>query len=107
MPVMNVERHTKRALIVGVTGQDGAYLAKLLLEKGYDVTGTSRDAQVGAAGLDWKKYVTTDPSLTRPTDLIGFAGDARNAKDALQWHPTLVMPQIAHLMVQEELRLIT
>ena len=36
----------KRALIVGVSGQDGAYLAKLLLEKGYEVIGTSRDAQV-------------------------------------------------------------
>lgn len=34
----------KRALICGVSGQDGAYLAKLLLEKGYAVTGTSRDA---------------------------------------------------------------
>jgi GDPmannose 4,6-dehydratase len=34
----------KRALICGVSGQDGAYLAKLLLEKGYEVTGTSRDA---------------------------------------------------------------
>ena len=35
----------KRALICGVSGQDGAYPAKLLLEKGYLVTGTSRDAQ--------------------------------------------------------------
>ena len=35
---------TKRALICGVGGQDGAYLAKLLLENGYEVIGTSRDA---------------------------------------------------------------
>jgi GDPmannose 4,6-dehydratase len=34
-----------RALIFGVGGQDGSYLAKLLLEKGYEVWGTSRDAQ--------------------------------------------------------------
>jgi GDPmannose 4,6-dehydratase len=34
----------KTALICGVSGQDGAYLAKLLLEKGYRVVGTSRDA---------------------------------------------------------------
>jgi len=33
----------KRALILGVSGQDGAYLARLLLSKGYDVHGTSRD----------------------------------------------------------------
>ena len=36
----------KKALICGVSGQDGAYLAKLLHEKGYRVFGTSRDAQV-------------------------------------------------------------
>ena len=30
---------TKRALVTGVTGQDGAYLAKLLLDKGYKVYG--------------------------------------------------------------------
>jgi GDPmannose 4,6-dehydratase len=34
----------KVALIAGVTGQDGAYLARFLLEKGYVVHGTSRDA---------------------------------------------------------------
>jgi GDPmannose 4,6-dehydratase len=39
-----------RALIVGVSGQDGAYLAQLLLSKGYDVVGTSRDA--GSARFD-------------------------------------------------------
>ncbi len=33
-----------RALICGISGQDGAYLARLLLDKGYSVTGTSRDA---------------------------------------------------------------
>ena len=36
----------KKALICGVSGQDGGYLAKLLLDKGYQVWGTSRDAQV-------------------------------------------------------------
>jgi len=35
----------KSALICGVSGQDGAYLGQLLLRKGYDVYGTSRDAQ--------------------------------------------------------------
>ena len=38
----------KKALIIGVSGQDGAYLAKLLLEKGYDVYGTSRDHEVSS-----------------------------------------------------------
>ncbi len=39
-----------RALVCGISGQDGAYLAKLLLGKGYDVYGTSRDAQVTSFG---------------------------------------------------------
>jgi GDPmannose 4,6-dehydratase len=34
----------KRALITGITGQDGSYLAELLLEKGYEVHGLIRRA---------------------------------------------------------------
>jgi GDPmannose 4,6-dehydratase len=37
---------SRTALILGVTGQDGAYLSHLLLGKGYRVVGTSRDAQM-------------------------------------------------------------
>lgn len=37
---------SKVALILGVGGQDGAYLTKLLLSKGYEIHGTSRDDQV-------------------------------------------------------------
>ncbi|WP_210530347.1 GDP-mannose 4,6-dehydratase, partial [Rubellimicrobium arenae] len=33
---------TKRALITGITGQDGSYLAEFLLEKGYEVHGLKR-----------------------------------------------------------------
>jgi GDPmannose 4,6-dehydratase len=38
----------KRALICGVSGQDGSYLARFLLSRGYEVFGTSRDAQVSS-----------------------------------------------------------
>ncbi|RRB04080.1 GDP-mannose 4,6-dehydratase [Larkinella rosea] len=38
----------KKALICGVSGQDGAYLAHLLLTKGYEVYGGSRDAQMSS-----------------------------------------------------------
>ena len=37
-----MSENTKKALITGVTGQDGAYLAELLLEKGYEVHGIKR-----------------------------------------------------------------
>jgi GDPmannose 4,6-dehydratase len=38
----------KTAMIIGVSGQDGSYLAKLLSGKGYKVWGTSRDAQISS-----------------------------------------------------------
>ncbi|ELR99871.1 GDP-mannose 4,6-dehydratase [Gloeocapsa sp. PCC 73106] len=38
----------KKALICGISGQDGAYLAQLLLQKAYQVYGTSRDAQISS-----------------------------------------------------------
>ena len=33
---------SKRAIITGITGQDGSYLAELLLEQGYEVVGVTR-----------------------------------------------------------------
>lgn len=41
-------RMPMRALICGISGQDGAYLARLLLEKGYEVIGASRDAETSS-----------------------------------------------------------
>ena len=40
----------KKALIIGITGQDGAYLAQHLLAKGYAVTGSSRDVMASSFG---------------------------------------------------------
>lgn len=40
----------RSALICGISGQDGAYLAKLLLDQGYRVAGTSRDEQMSGFG---------------------------------------------------------
>ena len=61
---------TKRALICGVSGQDGAYLAKLLIEKGYSVTGTSRDAQASSFDRLKRLGVADDIKLVsmQPTD---------------------------------------
>ena len=47
---------SKRAFITGVTGQDGAYLSKFLLEKGYEVHGLLRrsaSADVVDSRLKW------------------------------------------------------
>ncbi len=52
-----------KALICGVSGQDGAYLARLLLQKGYEVYGTSRDSYINfflnLSSLDIKDDVET------------------------------------------------
>lgn len=60
----------KTALIFGVSGQDGAYLAKLLLERNYSVHGTSRDAEISSfsslAALGIKERVGLHSAV--PTD---------------------------------------
>jgi GDPmannose 4,6-dehydratase len=53
-----------KALIFGISGQDGAYLARLLLERGYEVVGTSRDAQMASFGNLDKLGIRTDVRLT-------------------------------------------
>jgi GDPmannose 4,6-dehydratase len=38
----------KKALILGITGQDGSYFAEFLLTNAYEVFGTSRDAEMAS-----------------------------------------------------------
>ncbi len=45
---MTLHKAKRTALICGISGQDGSYLAELLLGKGYRVIGTSRDAQMSS-----------------------------------------------------------
>jgi GDPmannose 4,6-dehydratase len=58
---------SKRALITGITGQDGSYLAELLLEHGYDVTGIVRRA---SAPNYWRIEHLMDRLTLRPADLL-------------------------------------
>lgn len=46
LPFARSDMRSKRALICGISGQDGSLLAQLLVSKGYDVFGTSRDAEL-------------------------------------------------------------
>ncbi len=57
----------RRALITGITGQDGSYLAELLLEKGYEVTGVVRRAS--SPNL-WRLEHLLDRITLRPADLL-------------------------------------
>jgi GDPmannose 4,6-dehydratase len=71
---------TKKALITGVTGQDGAYLSELLLEKGYEVHGIKRRSSLfNTARIDHlyqdphvsdRKFILHYGDLTDSTNLI-------------------------------------
>src|SRR5438128_7124878 len=58
---------SKRAIITGITGQDGSYLAELLLSKGYEVVGVVRRAS--APNL-WRIEHLLDRITLRPADLL-------------------------------------
>jgi GDPmannose 4,6-dehydratase len=57
----------KRALITGITGQDGSYLAELLLDKGYEVFGVVRRL---SAPNDWRISHLRDRITLCPGDLL-------------------------------------
>lgn len=72
----------KTALITGVTGQDGSYLAELLLEKGYDVHGTIRRSSVDyrerIAHLEGRKnFHIHYADLSDSMSILGVVGKVR------------------------------
>ena len=58
---------SKRAVITGITGQDGSYLAELLLERGYEVVGATRRL---SAPNRWRIEHLLDRIELRPADLL-------------------------------------
>ncbi len=58
---------SKRAVITGITGQDGSYLAELLLEQGYEVVGVTRRL---SAPNSWRIEHLLDRIELRPADLL-------------------------------------
>ncbi|HEY7187692.1 MAG TPA: GDP-mannose 4,6-dehydratase [Vicinamibacterales bacterium] len=69
---------TKRAVITGITGQDGSYLAELLLDEGYEVTGVVRRAS--APNL-WRIEHLLDRISLRPADLLDQLSIVRLIQD--------------------------
>src|SRR5881409_4472876 len=58
---------SRRAIITGITGQDGSYLAELLLSKGYEVVGAVRRA---SAPNFWRVQHLLDRISIKPADLL-------------------------------------
>jgi GDPmannose 4,6-dehydratase len=71
----------KKALITGVTGQDGAYLAELLLAKGYEVHGIKRRASLfNTARID---HIYEDPHNPSPHFILHY-GDLTDSSSLIQ-----------------------
>lgn len=110
-----------RALICGVGGQDGAYLADLLLGKGYEVIGTSRDAMASSFGNlaslgIREKVTTTSMAITdfrsvlqtvakfRPDEIYNLAGQSSVGLSFDQPVETIESIVIATLSLVEAIR---
>jgi GDPmannose 4,6-dehydratase len=111
----------KRALICGVSGQDGAYLARHLVEQGYLVFGTSRDAQMSSfrnlslLGLDGEvvlesmaltdfRSVLQAIRKTEPDEIYNLAGQSSVGLSFQQPVDTLESLSIGTLNLLEAIR---
>jgi GDPmannose 4,6-dehydratase len=75
----------KKALITGITGQDGSYLAELLLEKGYEVHGLRRRVSLSDNNLDRIKHLVEVPQKSKYLKLhYGDVTDSSNITRLIQ-----------------------
>src|SRR3979411_1758165 len=91
----------KKALITGITGQDGSYLAELLLEKGYEVHGIIRRASTfNTARID---HLYADPHINGVRMFLHF-GDLSDAVNLVKLLYDLKPDEIYHLAAQSHVR---
>jgi GDPmannose 4,6-dehydratase len=80
MPILNPPKN-KKALITGITGQDGSYLAELLLEKGYEVHGIKRRASsFNTSRID---HLYQDPHVDDPRLVLHY-GDLTDSSNLIR-----------------------
>ena len=91
----------KKALITGITGQDGSYLAELLLAKGYEVYGIiRRSSSFNTARLD---DIYQDPHVPH-TRLYLVYGDLNDASSVNRILRTVQPDEIYNLAAQSHVR---
>ena len=79
--MVRLGKEVKKALITGITGQDGSYLAELLLEKGYEVHGIKRrSSSFNTARID---HLYQDPHVVDP-HLILHYGDLTDSTNLIR-----------------------
>jgi GDPmannose 4,6-dehydratase len=87
----------KRALITGITGQDGAYLAELLLDKGYEVHGIKRRASL--FNTDRIDHLYTDPHAPNRRLILHY-GDLTDATNLIRIVQEVQPQEIYNLAAQ-------
>ncbi|HKO61659.1 MAG TPA: GDP-mannose 4,6-dehydratase [Pyrinomonadaceae bacterium] len=91
----------KKALITGITGQDGSYLAELLLNKGYEVHGTIRRASsFNTARID---HLYTDPHINGVRLFLHY-GDIADSTNLIKLLYRIQPDEIYHLAAQSHVR---
>ena len=114
-------KRKNRALICGVSGQDGAYLSKYLIEKGYEVFGGSRDSQnssfenlrklnildkinlVSISIIDFRSVLQTINKI-KPDEIYNLAGQSSVALSFEQPVETLESNSVGVLNLLEAIR---
>lgn len=91
----------KRALITGITGQDGAYLAELLLEKGYEVHGIKRRSSLfNTHRID---HLYQDPHQPSPRLTLHY-GDLTDSSSLIQIVGKVRPDEIYNLAAQSHVK---
>ena len=98
---MNNNRNSKIALITGVTGQDGAYLARLLLEKGYVVHGIKRRSSSFNTGRIEDIY--QDPHVDHPKFILHY-GDMTDSTNLIRIIQETCPTEIYNLAAQSHVQ---
>ena len=87
----------KKALITGITGQDGSYLAELLLEKGYEVHGIKRrSSSFNTERID---HLYQDPHLEKPKFILHY-GDLTDTSNIVRIIQQIIPDEIYNLGAQ-------
>ncbi|HVZ80656.1 MAG TPA: GDP-mannose 4,6-dehydratase [bacterium] len=98
---MKTQKHPKRAFITGVTGQDGSWLADLLLEKGYEVHGmVRRSSSFNTARVD---HIYQDPHETKRRFFLHY-GDLTDSSGLFKLLKQIEPAEIYNLGAQSHVR---
>jgi len=63
------------------------------------------DVAAACCGLDWTKFVETDPRYFRPTEVNHLLGDSSKAQQKLGWKPRVGFEELVRMMVDHDMEL--